>query len=147
LTVARLAKPPRQLPEGLRVLPGLLTSHWLLSHRKPRRLVTQLVTRRLPGEHTLRWNMPPDLRRDGGIRTHDPLTPSQVRYQAAPRPATITLCRQPVQRSARLTDPPTQIPPCHAAISTNTHTHTQMLRCRRGSRRRSLSTRRGATPR
>lgn len=25
--------------------------------------------------------------RDGGIRTHDPLTPSQVRYQAAPRPA------------------------------------------------------------
>jgi hypothetical protein len=24
--------------------------------------------------------------RDGGIRTHDPLTPSQVRYQAAPRP-------------------------------------------------------------
>ena len=24
--------------------------------------------------------------RDGGIRTHDPLTPSQVRYQAAPHP-------------------------------------------------------------
>ena len=23
--------------------------------------------------------------RSGGIRTHDPLTPSQVRYQAAPR--------------------------------------------------------------
>src|SRR5438105_2429083 len=28
-------------------------------------------------------------RRDGGIRTHDPLTPSQVRYQAAPRPGRI----------------------------------------------------------
>jgi hypothetical protein len=24
--------------------------------------------------------------RDGGIRTHGPLTPSQVRYQAAPHP-------------------------------------------------------------
>ena len=31
--------------------------------------------------------MPSDLRRDGGIRTHDPLTPSQVRYQAALQPA------------------------------------------------------------
>ena len=26
--------------------------------------------------------------RDGGIRTHDPLTPSQVRYQAALHPET-----------------------------------------------------------
>jgi hypothetical protein len=28
------------------------------------------------------------MHRDGGIRTHDPLLPKQVRYQTAPRPVT-----------------------------------------------------------
>jgi hypothetical protein len=28
------------------------------------------------------------MNRDGGIRTHDPLLPKQVRYQTAPRPVT-----------------------------------------------------------
>jgi hypothetical protein len=39
------------------------------------------------------------LRRDGGIRTRDPLTPSQVRYQAALRPGT---AGPPGQRRASL---------------------------------------------
>ena len=30
--------------------------------------------------------------RDGGIRTHDPLTPSQVRYQAALHPGCVRDC-------------------------------------------------------
>lgn len=48
------------------------------------------------------FQMTSDLRRDGRIRTDDPLTPSQVRYQAAPRPdaPAWSPLRQPVQLSA-----------------------------------------------
>ena len=50
-------------------------------------------------------------RRDGGIRTHDPLTPSQVRYQAAPRPVhTIASVWRPpslAHRRGRDPHPPT----------------------------------------
>ena len=45
--------------------------------------------------------------RDGRIRTDDPLTPSQVRYQAAPRPDAPARSppRQPVQLSAAIFAP------------------------------------------
>ena len=36
--------------------------------------------------HFHAWSAGSSAGRDGGIRTHDPLTPSQVRYQTAPRP-------------------------------------------------------------
>ena len=36
--------------------------------------------------HPCDRNKPDQIGRDGGIRTHDPLTPSQVRYQAALHP-------------------------------------------------------------
>ena len=38
------------------------------------------------GPTLTRENRPVNIGRDGGIRTHDPLTPSQVRYQAALHP-------------------------------------------------------------
>src|SRR4051812_48264588 len=52
-----------------------------------------------------------ELGRDGGIRTHDPLTPSQVRYQAALRPEHRPQPRPPLQPTPPPPPPAKHHPP------------------------------------
>jgi hypothetical protein len=52
-----------------------------ISASSPARSLSESLGRREPG-----CRVTSGLGRDGGIRTHDPLTPSQMRYQAALRP-------------------------------------------------------------
>ena len=61
-------------------------------------IVIHLAPRLAPLEPSAGLRKPPTSR-DGGIRTRDPLTPSQVRYQAALRPGT---ANPPDQRRAPL---------------------------------------------
>src|SRR5205085_8077829 len=66
-------------------------------------------------DRRFRWSGPSPSR-DGGIRTHDPLTPSQVRYQAALRPGAAR-SEQPLQSSAYLRRPAHEYPPCRGGVS------------------------------
>src|SRR5699024_11735798 len=60
--------------------------------------------RRNESRGSLPYGKPPldciSLGRAGGIRTHDPLTPSEVRYQAAPQPVRLRVSRGDLDKTS-----------------------------------------------